>query len=153
MAICFTCGNVCFPVTLCKHPTPPSSSNSMSLSLFSMSLHCSPADNFISAIFLDCVSMAQPPPLGNRYFRMCSLLSHIRLFSTPWMLACQAALLKGFPEPVSLVSPALAGEFLTVAPPGRPLLMAGKLQHLRKAQLLQIQLGVFEFLEYSSNFI
>ena len=68
-------------------------------------------------------------------------LSHIRLFAASWTIACQAPLSVGFPreecwsgvssptpgdlpdpgmEPVSLASLALAGRFLTTAPPGEP---------------------------------
>ena len=62
------------------------------------------------------------------------MLSHVRLFATPWTVPCQASLSMGFSrqeswsglpfpspgdlpdpgiKPVSLVSPALAGRFLT----------------------------------------
>ena len=68
-------------------------------------------------------------------------LSRVRLFSTPWTVACQAPLSKGFsrqeywgelpfppPEdlpkpgikPTSLASPALAGGFFTTEPLGKP---------------------------------
>ena len=64
------------------------------------------------------------------------ILSHVWLFVTPWTVACQALLSMGFPrqeywsglpfpspgdlpdpgiEPVTLVSPALAGGFLTIS--------------------------------------
>ena len=67
--------------------------------------------------------------------------SHVRLFVTPWTIACQAPLSmefssqeywSGLPFPppgdlsdagseaVSLVSPALAGGFFTTVPPGKP---------------------------------
>ena len=70
-----------------------------------------------------------------------SSLSHICLFAAPWTIARQDALSmefyrkdywSGLPfptpgnipnpgvEPMSLVSPALAGEFLTPEPPGKP---------------------------------
>ena len=63
----------------------------------------------------------------------CQLLSHVQLFTTPWILACQAPLSMGIPrqeywtgllclppgdllepevKPVSLMSPELAGQFL-----------------------------------------
>ena len=69
-------------------------------------------------------------------------LSHVQLFATPLIVASQASLSMGFPrqeyrsrlpfltpgdvpnpgiEPWSLVSLALAGQFLTPAPPGKPL--------------------------------
>ena len=68
-------------------------------------------------------------------------LSHVQLFATPWTIACQAPLSLGFSrqeywsglpfpspgdlpdpgiEPESFVSPALAGGFITTAPPGKP---------------------------------
>ena len=71
---------------------------------------------------------------------MC-VLSHVRLFLTPWTVACQAPLSmefsrqehwSGLPfpppgdlpilgiEPTSLTSTALAGGFFTTAPPGKP---------------------------------
>ena len=69
------------------------------------------------------------------------VLSRVRLFATPWTVACQASLSMGFPrqkywsglpfptsgnlpnpgtEPTSLVSSALAGRFFTTAPLGKP---------------------------------
>ena len=69
------------------------------------------------------------------------VLSHVRLFATPWTVARQAPLSMGFsrqeswsglpfpppgslPDPgketMSLVSAALAGGFFTTAPPGEP---------------------------------
>ena len=69
------------------------------------------------------------------------MLSHVQLFVTPWAVAHQAPLSvefsrqeywSGLPfpapgdlpapgvEPMSLSSPALAGEFFTTAPPGKP---------------------------------
>ena len=69
------------------------------------------------------------------------LLSRVRLFATPWTVAHQAPLSRGFSrqeywsglpcsppgdlpnpgvEPPSLQSPALAGGFLTTEPPGKP---------------------------------
>ena len=67
------------------------------------------------------------------------ILSRVRLFATPWTVACQAPLhgilqariLNGLPfptpgdlpdpgiEPMCLVSPELAGRFFTIAPPGK----------------------------------
>ena len=68
-------------------------------------------------------------------------LSRVRLFATPWTVALQASLFMGssrqeywswlqFPTPgdlpdpgitpISLVAPALAGEFFTNEPPGKP---------------------------------
>ena len=72
---------------------------------------------------------------------MLSCLSHVQLFATLWTVAHQAPLSMGFfkqeywnglscpppgdlshpgIEPTSLMSPALAGRFFTVAPPGKP---------------------------------
>ena len=73
---------------------------------------------------------------------VCALsLSHVQLFSTPWMVAQQAPLSIGFPmqeywsglpfpspgdlpepgtEPTSPGSLALAGRFFTTEPPGKP---------------------------------
>ena len=71
-----------------------------------------------------------------------SVLSHVRLFATPWTVAHKAPLSMGsfrqeywsklpFPspgdlpkpgiKPTSLVSPALAGIFFTTEPPGNPI--------------------------------
>ena len=68
------------------------------------------------------------------------MLSHVRLFATPWTVACQAPLAmkfsrqgyhneSSFPppgdlpdpgiKPESLVSPALSGRFFTTAPSGK----------------------------------
>ena len=67
------------------------------------------------------------------------MISHVQLFATPWMVACQAPLFMEFPrqeywggllfpppgdlpdpgiEPMSPVPPALAGGFFTAEPPG-----------------------------------
>ena len=67
--------------------------------------------------------------------------SHVPLFATPWIVACQAPLSMGLPrqeywsgllfpspadlrdpkiKPTSLVSPALAGRFFGTVPPGEP---------------------------------
>ena len=72
--------------------------------------------------------------------RMACILSHVRLFATPWTVACQAPPSMGFsrqehwsglpfptpgdlPDPgielVSPASPALAGRFFTIGPPGK----------------------------------
>ena len=70
------------------------------------------------------------------------LLSRVRLFATPWTVACQPPLSMGFPmewkywsglpcpspgdlpnpgiEPVSPESPALASGFFTTKPPRKP---------------------------------
>ena len=69
------------------------------------------------------------------------LLNHVRLFATPWTVACRALLSMGFPrqkywsgvpfsssgdlpnprvEPASPVSPELAGRFFTAQPSGKP---------------------------------
>ena len=63
---------------------------------------------------------------------------HVQLFATPWTIAHQAPLSMGFPrqeyrsvlpftspgdlpEPgIKLMSPALAGGFFTIEPPGKP---------------------------------
>ena len=65
------------------------------------------------------------------------LLSHVRLFETPWTIACQAPLSMGFsrqetwsalpfpppgdlPDPgIEPTSPALAGRCFTAEPPGK----------------------------------
>ena len=73
--------------------------------------------------------------------RMACILGHVRLFATPWTVACQAPPSMGFsrqehwsglpfpspgdlPDPgielVSPASPALAGGFFTIGPPGKP---------------------------------
>ena len=75
---------------------------------------------------------------------MCSVTSNSLM--TPWTIACQAPLSMVFPRPeywsglpfpppgdlpnlgVEPVSPALAGEFFTTEPPGKPLLMDTNLQ-------------------------
>ena len=82
---------------------------------------------------------------GVARLRACVLshFSHVRLFVTPWTLSRQAPLSTGsstqecwsglpFPspgdlphpgiEPMSLASPALAGEFFATAPPEKPIL-------------------------------
>ena len=67
-------------------------------------------------------------------------MSHVRLFTTPWTVAhpdplsmgfCRQEYWTGFPlsspgdlshpgiEPLSLESPAMAGEFFTAEPPGK----------------------------------
>ena len=69
------------------------------------------------------------------------MFSHGQLFATLWTIACQAPLSTGFSrhedwsrlpgpppgdlpyprmEPVSLMSPVLAGGFFTTEPPGKP---------------------------------
>ena len=66
------------------------------------------------------------------------LLSHVRIFATPWTVSCQAPLSIGFsrqeywsglpfPPPGDLpypevepMSPALTGGFFTTEPPGKP---------------------------------
>ena len=76
------------------------------------------------------------------------MLSHVRLFATPWTVASQAPLsvefsrqeywsVLPFPSPgdflgpgielVSLVSPALTGGFLLLVPPGKPI---GKVEQI-----------------------
>ena len=73
--------------------------------------------------------------------RMVCVLSHVQLFATPWTVACQAPPSMEFsrqeywsglpfltpgdlPDPgielVSPASPALAGRFFTIEPPGKP---------------------------------
>ena len=72
---------------------------------------------------------------------MLSCFSHVQLFMTLWTVVCQAPLFmefsrheywSGLPcpppgdlpdpetEPVTLMSPALAGGFFTTLPPGKP---------------------------------
>ena len=69
------------------------------------------------------------------------MLSHVRLFATPWTVAPQTPLSMGFPrqkiwsglpfpapkslpdpriKPMSPASPALAGRFFMTIPPGKP---------------------------------
>ena len=73
------------------------------------------------------------------YCLCCAVLSHVQLFATPWTVALQASLPMGFsqqeywkglpcPPPgdlldpgIKLVSPALAGRFLTTESPGKPI--------------------------------
>ena len=63
---------------------------------------------------------------------------HIQLFAIPWTVACQAPLSMGFPRQeyrsgmafpplgelpdpgIESMSPTVAGEFLTIEPPGKP---------------------------------
>ena len=69
------------------------------------------------------------------------MLNHVRLFATPWTVACQAPLFMGFsrqeywtgllfPSPGDLpdlriepVSPALADRFFTIEPQGKPVFL------------------------------
>ena len=97
-------------------------------------------------------------PFSGCYLCVCTcVLSLVRLFAAPWILACQASLSMGFSrqdglpfpfpgdlpdpgiEPESLVSPALAGRFLTPAPPGTPPLLR---TYPKKVKTL-IQKGTF----------
>ena len=66
-------------------------------------------------------------------------LSHVKIFATPWTVACQASLSMGFPRQeywsglpfpppgdlpdpgIEPVSPALVGKFFSTEPPGKPL--------------------------------
>ena len=72
-------------------------------------------------------------------------LSHVRLFATPWTIACQAPLSMGFPRQeywsglpfpspgdlpdpgIEYVSPTLAGGFYTTESPGEPMLFTTSL--------------------------
>ena len=77
----------------------------------------------------------------------CAVLSRVQLFMTPWTVARQAPLSKGFSrqeywrglpfpsprefpnpgiKPTSLESPALANGFFTITPPGKPISRVGK---------------------------
>ena len=74
------------------------------------------------------------------FFVVVYVLSHVQLLLTPWTVACQAPRSLGFPRqeywgglpfpsPGGLpspgtepASPALAGEFFTMKPPGKPLM-------------------------------
>ena len=77
--------------------------------------------------------------LSELIHHMC-VLSHVRLFATPWTVACQAPLSMGFSrqeywsglpfsppgdlpnpgiKPTPCVSPALVGRFFTTEPPGK----------------------------------
>ena len=77
---------------------------------------------------------------------MC-VLSRVQIFATPWTVALQAPLSMEFsrqeywsglpfphlgdlPNPVNeLVSPAPAGRFFTIVPPGKPSMQIGKRGH------------------------
>ena len=100
------------------------------------------------ADFLEGKRQLKPEKLGKREnMHTCTecvlakLLSHVRLFVTPWTVAPQAPLSMGFSrqeywrglpcpppgdlpdpgtEPMALISPALAGGSLPLAPPGNP---------------------------------
>ena len=86
------------------------------------------------------------------YDSLC-VLSHFRLLTTPWTIACQVLLSvefawqeywSGLPfpppgpfpdpgiEPVSLVPPALAGGLFTTAPLGRPMGYEAALKKVRE---------------------
>ena len=90
----------------------------------------------------------------NRKYRglafVLSYFSHVQLIVTLWTVACQAPLFMGFSrqeywsglscplsgdlpdpgiKPASLLSPALAGGFLTTEPPGKPQYMS---RHIKK---------------------
>ena len=89
---------------------------------------------------------------GSDPFSHCAqLLSHVRLFATPWTGANQALLPMKFPrqeywsglsflspgdlpgpgiEPMSLVSPALQADSLPLVPAGRPLVPVEELKDL-----------------------
>ena len=88
------------------------------------------------------------------------MFSGVRFFVTPWTVACQAPLSMGFCrqeywsglpflspghlpdpgiEPASHVSPALAGEFFTTAPPGKHIGMYRRLKTI--ILLLNLQFG------------
>ena len=83
------------------------------------------------------------------------MFNHVQLFATPWTVACQVPLSLGFPrqeywsrlpfpppkdfftqgsEPESLASPALAGRFFTIEPPGKPVIHAWSTDFLQKYQ-------------------
>ena len=80
-------------------------------------------------------------PTAQQHGVFVQLFNHVRLFATLWTVANKAPLSMGFPrqeywsglpfpppgdlpdpgiEPTSSVSPALAGEFFTTEPPGKP---------------------------------
>ena len=101
-------------------------------------------DSYIAILSL-CPYMAEGVrKLSGVSFIGCIVLSHVQLFVTPWIVACRAPLSMRFPrqeywskfplpspgdlpnpgiEPTSLVSPALAGGFFTIVPPGKLLLL------------------------------
>ena len=83
---------------------------------------------------------------ANMYAWVLSRFSCVRLFVTPWTVACQAPVSIGFfrqeywsgltcpppgdfpdpgVKPASLMSPALAGGFFTTEPPGKPMQIWG----------------------------
>ena len=87
-----------------------------------------------------CSVLEQVKAFTNLHLSVC-VLSHVLLFVTPWTIACQDPLSmeffgqeywNGLPfpspgdlpypriEPLSLVSPAFAGRFLTTVPPEKP---------------------------------
>ena len=82
---------------------------------------------------------------------MLHCFSHVQLFVTLWTVACQVSLSMGFfrqeyrnglpcplpvdlsnpgIEPVSLKSPALAGGFFTLVPPGKPIRLGTTLDQI-----------------------
>ena len=93
-------------------------------------------------------------------------LSGVRLFATPWTVACQAPLPMEYSrqgywsrlpiptpgdlpnpgiEPTSLASPALAGRFFTTAPPGKPVTFTtfhAKITHTGTQRTTELQLRI-----------
>ena len=58
LAICVSCGRVCVSMLLSPFvPSSPSYPPLMPISLFSLHLHCCPANRFINTIFLDSIYM------------------------------------------------------------------------------------------------
>ena len=51
---------------------------------------------------------------------VCAVFSHIRVFATPWTVACQDPLSRGSPQPRDWTCVScIAGGYFTVEPPGR----------------------------------
>ena len=93
------------------------------------------------------------------YDSLC-MLSNVRLLTTPWTIACQVLLSmefarqeywSGLPfpppghlpdpgiEPMSLVSPALAGGFLTTAPLGKPMGYEAAVKKIREVLMNDLE--------------
>ena len=98
-----------------------------------------------------CIAMSQPVCVRAQS------LSCVRLFVTPWSVACQAPSFMGFsrqeywsglpfptpgdlPNPgiksVSFASPVLAGRFFTTASPGKPYVTTYQMHTLKVCSLL-----------------
>ena len=95
------------------------------------------------------------------YIHVLSCLSRVWLFATPWTVVCQASQFMGFSrqecwsglpcpppgslpspgiKPTTLMSPALAGSSLPLAPPGKPL----HFEHTGKTICHLFLLGIYD---------